>query len=818
MTLSPIHRRRGVAVLATAALSVPLALTATGAAGADAQPSTGAVLPSAPVALPTDDPLPVPGPDEEESLIGLALDDAAQAQLLVDEGVDLAEFVSPLGEDQTLVYAVLAPSELEWIEDQGIQTLEDAADDLAAEQGQSVASADEVPEAVAEVDTLSEMRAHWFRTADGNLYLDAEVKTDVEGGAATVTIDWGTGSSTMRAFVDAGEYLYHRTSGGPLPIDAVPEEVTFTSSAGAVLTTPVTEWLGTPESDPAGYETDFVDSYLNPTQVTERIVDIADDYPEISEIVDLPYKTNGYRAKAQAAIGGPGSASGLYVTSTDYGHEGGNDLTLQTVAEGTNAPLSVAVDGTAVTVNLATDAAGAPTSTAGDVVTALNGDDAVSELLTATASDGEGSGVVPATEVLPLSDGLSAPLDEVSRDPFQVKALRIGGERDGSKMGVFLYCQEHAREWVTPITCVETAERLVNNYATDAATKELVDNLDIFIMPTVNPDGGHYSFFDSALHRKNLSNYCSPEKSHPSYRAQWGVDLNRNFTVGSAHDGYDGASTTECFSGVYAGPEELSEAEAKNEVWITEQFPNIKFSMNTHAQGGYFMWAPGAYITEGRQVLPRPDFGTEEYFWQESRDILDDIQDWRGTAIWPSRTGAVADVIYSAAGNSADEHYYNKDIYAWNFEVGAPEYVNLFGDYFYWRGVGFQPDFESEGHAEAMEFSNGQISMLESALELQQDDEAPVSELVVTDRQEDSTSFQLLATSEAANIYYTLDGSKPTLDSPMVESAGLREGAEVFTVTDKTKVQWFAVDMAGNREKLQKDKVRVDHPGKKGRG
>ena len=44
-------------------------------------------------------------------------------------------------------------------------------------------------------------------------------------------------------------------------------------------------------------------------------------------------------------------------------------------------------------------------------------------------------------------------------------------------------------------------------------------------------------------------------------------------------------------------------------------------------------------------------------------------------------------MIYSAAGTSADEHYYNKDIYAWNFEVGAPRYVNLFGNVFYWSGV-----------------------------------------------------------------------------------------------------------------------------------
>ena len=52
---------------------------------------------------------------------------------------------------------------------------------------------------------------------------------------------------------------------------------------------------------------------------------------------------------------------------------------------------------------------------------------------------------------------------------------------------MFLYCQQHAREWVTPITCLETAERLVKNYATDPTTKEYVDKLNIFILPSSTP-------------------------------------------------------------------------------------------------------------------------------------------------------------------------------------------------------------------------------------------------------------------------------------------------------------------------------------------
>ena len=39
-----------------------------------------------------------------------------------------------------------------------------------------------------------------------------------------------------------------------------------------------------------------------------------------------------------------------------------------------------------------------------------------------------------------LSDFLNAPAS-VKRGPFQQRVLRIGKQRDGSKVGVFIYCQ-----------------------------------------------------------------------------------------------------------------------------------------------------------------------------------------------------------------------------------------------------------------------------------------------------------------------------------------------------------------------------------------
>ena len=86
----------------------------------------------------------------------------------------------------------------------------------------------------------------------------------------------------------------------------------------------------------------------------------------------------------------------------------------------------------------------------------------------------------------------------------------------------------------------------MRNYGTDAETKSLVDNLDIFIIPTINADGAAYSMYDYNSQRKNMVNYCASNptgNNDPYARNSWGVDLNRNFSVGSVFDGYVGGGT-----------------------------------------------------------------------------------------------------------------------------------------------------------------------------------------------------------------------------------------------------------------------------------
>ncbi|GIJ79572.1 Chitobiase/beta-hexosaminidase C-terminal domain-containing protein [Micromonospora phaseoli] len=743
--------------------------------------------------------------DEDASVVEVVLTGTAELDALVATGVDLDHHVSHT-EDGIVVHAVVTGNEVATLTRAGftfgrvLHTAADAADRVAEREATIAAHFAENQEfaAAATVSartTVSDVRiirADYYTSGETQV-LSVEAKWaqgQTDSAPLTVERDSGPGTEigsggtqSISRFVDAGAYLYHR---GAAQVTSRPAYVRITSPTGDTAVAKVNEWLPIPDKDPEGpgYMKDFVASYLTPTELYDRIKALAVQYPKLAEIVELPYQTNGYRRQAQAVLG-TANASRIAVDSVAWGHQGGNDISVELADPGVaDAPLAVTVTGNQVRVDLATDGSGTVTSTAEQVVAALNAQ-AGTLLRAYTYRGSPGTGVVAPAAPTALSDGLSAPAS-VSRDPHPVYAIRIGKHRDGSKLGVLAYAQEHAREWVPPLVTIETAERLLRNYAHDRKTRQLVDNLDIWIAPSINPDGGHYSFYDFNSQRKNMTNHCTPETSGDFLgRNSWGVDNNRNYTEYSLFDGYSGASTS-CTSGTYAGPSELSEPESRNVDWLAAR-PNVKFSMNLHSSGNYFMWSPGSYATPGRISAPRPTLAEESLFWGASARILTAIKRHRNLAVTPARTGPIADVLYSAAGNSGDMLWYKYGIYAWNFEVGTS----------------FQPAWD-EAHAETMEFSNGLVEMLRVARDFDTDKKRPSSSLSVTPSATPGMVDVTFSTSEPAAVFYTLDRSRPTYDSTLYGSAGIREGGETLTVAAGTTVHWFSVDAAGNVEKNYK--------------
>jgi len=181
----------------------------------------------------------------------------------------------------------------------------------------------------------------------------------------------------------------------------------------------------------------------------------------------------------------------------------------------------------------------------------------------------------------------------------------------------------------------------------------------------------------------------------------------------------------------------------------------------------------------------------------------------------------VLDVLYSAAGNSADEAYYNHGIIGYDFEIGAakvlPDGTSV--------GTGFQPPYSTrdtcggtgscnanlvnEGHDEGMEFANGNYALLASALQYAQDTKPPT--VTASGNSVSNTEQAVTFTSdEAASIYYTLDGSTPTTSSTEWKPNRPREKPDPVIITDDATLKWIAVDFKGNTSAVQSKSFLID--------
>ncbi len=647
------------------------------------------------------------------------------------------------------------------------------------------------------VDAVDVGRVDLFETK-GQHFLSVEAKSSLQDASAAMLLTWNAGEGTpagsggaqlMTAFTDSGEYMYHRVL---TTVEVVPTEVSVVSVLGGSDSAPVEEWLYDTESllDQPGYESGFIDGYQDPTVMFERLAELAAQHPDVAEMVDLASDTNGYQRRAQATIGSGSSA--VVVSSVAWGHEGGNDLTVTLAADG-GQPGTVVVDGSAITVSV--DA----TTTAADVIAALTADAADMVLAHGYRTSGTGGVVTPTTSPVTLTDGLSAPIDH---GPFDVQAIRIGRHRDGSKPGVLIIAQDHAREWVPPLIAMEAVERLLANYETDPASADIIDNVDIWVIPSNNPDGSHYSMYDYDLQRKNMTNHCDETRSDPGYRDSWGVDLNRGYSVASRRDGFAGASGT-CTSSTYDGPGELSEPEAINVVSLVEQHDNIRFFMTIHSNGGQLFWQPGAYIADGRLTPTRPPLGDETFYWQMAERILSGVKTYQDTVVRPDLVGGSSDVLYSSAGNIREELYVNHGVYAFGWEVGGATWNPTTRQF---QSGSFQPSW-SQAQGEYMEYANGITEMWRIAADHGRDDVAPTADLV-----EGPEGGLVFTTSEPARVFFTTDGTTPTpLPRPTDQvtprpttgtmeylASGIRERGETLTFPAGTTVRWLVVDPAGN--------------------
>lgn len=172
-------------------------------------------------------------------------------------------------------------------------------------------------------------------------------------------------------------------------------------------------------------------------------------------------------------------------------------------------------------------------------------------------------------------DGSNASL----RGPSKVKLFRINTNQNKPKPGMMLITGIHAREWVPPLAGIVFVEHILRSYSSGSSgkaeeeAKKILEGLDIFIIPALNPDGINYSHYDYADWRKNRT----PASEDPCK----GVDNNRNFSI---FWGQGGSSNNPC-DDIYHGISALSEPENQNVVYVLDQFPNILTAVDCHSFG-----------------------------------------------------------------------------------------------------------------------------------------------------------------------------------------------------------------------------------------
>ncbi|XP_063874982.1 carboxypeptidase B-like [Scylla paramamosain] len=212
----------------------------------------------------------------------------------------------------------------------------------------------------------------------------------------------------------------------------------------------------------------------------------------------------------------------------------------------------------------------------------------------------------------------------------------------GSKEVIWIDCGIHAREWVSPATCLYILDQLTSG--SSEATR-LLDSYDFHIMPSANPDGYEYTWTDNRIWRKNRVPYGS--------LGCHGTDPNRNF---DSDFGGPGTSNSPC-SDIYHGPSAFSEKESQAiRDSVISHNPKMFFTLHSYSQ----LWMTPYGYTHN---LPA-NYNEQYRVAGVGVDAL--------TAVHGTRFvyGNIADVIYMAAGGSSDWAYDSAGIqYAFALEL-----------------------------------------------------------------------------------------------------------------------------------------------------
>lgn len=191
------------------------------------------------------------------------------------------------------------------------------------------------------------------------------------------------------------------------------------------------------------------------------------------------------------------------------------------------------------------------------------------------------------------------PMPERSVQGSPVLALKLTVGAGGARPGVLLIGGTHARELMNPDLLVELAVDLLASHqaGTDivlgqrtwpaAMVRRMLESVDLYLLPCINPDGRSYVMTVDDLWRKNRRDNTGTSCD--------GVDLNRNVDI--VWGVTEGQTSCSPCTDIYCGPKAFSEPENRNVKHLLDTY-RIDCFADVHSYSELVIYPWGHALTQ----------------------------------------------------------------------------------------------------------------------------------------------------------------------------------------------------------------------------
>ncbi len=230
--------------------------------------------------------------------------------------------------------------------------------------------------------------------------------------------------------------------------------------------------------------------------------------------------------------------------------------------------------------------------------------------------------------------------------------------QDNDRPSFLVDGQHHAREVMTAEIARDVIDYLTSAYAGSSQVRRWVDNVNIWVVGSVNPDGAMYVFQHDKSWRKNRRPSC-PVDVNRNYRFNWGACYGSSGVC--AYDTYRGASAE-------------SEPETQGMVQLIQDVRPF-FALSYHSFGESVMYSYGCNDPNELAAMD-----------EVAQALNDTLQNDAGqTGQW--LTGSIWSTMGNVDGATIDTEYGAFGAYAYTIEVNSSSFQPPYAQ---WRDITVQ--------------------------------------------------------------------------------------------------------------------------------